>query len=307
MKHVFIINGQAKPEYKQSLDLHIRSLFKDHDYVIEYTQYPRHATKIVSEYAKNYTDLRIYACGGDGTIHEVVNGIYPHTHVQLAIVPIGTGNDFVRSFGYERQDFKSLENYLNPTYLMSDIIKVSDQNGFEIAINTVSLGFDVRIAENMPKFKKKAGAANAYYLSMIYCLKDGINEMFQLEVDHQRIPSRKYMFIVACNGNYYGGGFKPCPQANIADGYLDLCFVHDVPLYRIPDLSIAYKKGEHLKYKKYTSNRKIKKLKVLNPGPTQINLDGEIRTMICPIVEIVPSQIKICLPKKKVNTSLSKK
>lgn len=300
MKHVFIINGQAKEEHKRSLDSHIRHLFSKEDYVIEYTLYPLHATKIARAYANNTKSLRIYACGGDGTIHEVINGIYPNTHVQLAIVPIGTGNDFVRSFGYERSDFKNLENYLDPTYLHSDIIKVSEQNGYEIAMNTVSLGFDVKIAENMPRFKKKAGAANAYYLSMIYCLKQGINELFQLEVDGKRISDRKYMFVVACNGNYYGGGFNPCPHASIDDGMLDLCFVHDVPLYRIPDLSIAYKKGEHLKHKKYTSNRKIKTLKVLNLGSIQINLDGEIRTMTNPVIEVIPHQIQICLPKKKI-------
>lgn len=300
MKHVFIINSQAKEELRNQLNSRIRHLYEHEDYEIEYTQYPNHASKIAKQYAEQYQDLRIYACGGDGTLHEVANGIYPHTHVQLAIVPIGTGNDFVKSFGYERSDFRELANYQDPVYLWTDLVKVSDEKTSEIAINTVSLGFDVKIADNMPKFRKMAGAANAYYLSMIYCLTQTINELFQLELDGKRIADRKYMFVVVCNGNYYGGGFKPCPNASISDGLLDLCFVHDVPLYRIPDLSIAYKKGEHLKYKKFAKAQKIKQLKVLNEGPIQINLDGEIRTMTNPVVEVVPRQIQLCLPKKKV-------
>ena len=104
MKHVFIINGN-KTQYKDLLTQKIREVFTNEDYTIEYTNYPRHATQIAKSYAEKYNDLRIYACGGDGTVYEVANGIYPHKHVQMAIVPIGTGNDYVRGFGYEKSDF----------------------------------------------------------------------------------------------------------------------------------------------------------------------------------------------------------
>ena len=300
MKHLFIINGQALDELKRQLDQSIRQIFQNKDYSIEYTHYSRHATQIAKAYTEKYKELRIYACGGDGTLHEIANGIYPHTHVQLAIVPIGTGNDFVRGFGYERSDFKNLKNYLDPVYLWSDLIRVSDQKQTEVAINTFNLGFDARIAAEMPRFRKTAGAANAYYLAMIYCLRQPINELFKLEVDGKRIPDRKYMFVVACNGSYYGGGFKPCPQASVSDGWLDLCFIHDVPIYRIPDLSLAYKKGEHLKYTKFAKNQKIKQLKVMNDSPVLVCLDGEIRTMTKPLIEVIPHQIQLCLPKKQL-------
>lgn len=296
MKHVFIINGQAKEEYRNKLNLDIRHLFEHEDYIIEYTQYPRHATKIAREYATNYQDLRIYACGGDGTIHEIVNGIYPYTHVQLAILPIGTGNDFIKSFGYDREDFHQLQNYKDPVYLWSDLIRVGD----EVSINTVSLGFDVKVAENVVKFKKKAGNKNAYYLSLLYCITQKLNTLFKMNIDGKRTPDKKYMFVVVCNGNYYGGGYKPCPMASISDGYLDLCLIFNVPRYRILDLSNAYKKGIHLKYKQYVKTQKIKQLSILNEEPIKVCLDGEIRTMTKPFIEVVPHQIQICLPKKVI-------
>lgn len=296
MKHVFIINGQSKEEYRKKLDLDIRRFYKNKDYIIEYTQYPRHATRIAKEYTEKYKDLRIYACGGDGTIHEIVNGIFPYTHVELAILPIGTGNDFVKSFGYDREDFHRLEDYNDPVYLWSDLIRV----GNEVSINTVSLGFDVTIAQNVDKFKKIAGKNNAYYLSLLYCITQKLNTLFQLSVDGKKIADKEYMFVVVCNGNYYGGGYKPCPHASISDGYLDLCLVFNVPRFRILDLSTKYKMGTHLKYKQYVKTQKIKQLTVRNNQPVQINLDGEIRTMTQPFIEIVPHQIKICLPKKRV-------
>lgn len=300
MKHVFIINGKAKEEYRNELIQKIRSLFCNQDYEIEITNYPLHATEIARSYSEKYQDLRIYACGGDGTLHEVANGIYPHKHVQMAILPIGTGNDYLRGFGYERRDFSILENFLDPTYLWVDLIKVTDQHTQKIAVNTISLGFDVTIAQNVPKFRKYSKITNAYNLSLIYCLTKPINQLFKLEIDNTPIADRNYMFVVIGNGAYYGGGYKPCPQASVSDGYLDLCLVFNVPRYRFPDLALAYQKGEHLKHKKYTSSQRIKSLRILNDEDVLIGLDGEIMTMHKPLLEILPSQLLLCLPKKHV-------
>lgn len=299
MKHVFIINGH-KLEYKDALAKRVREVFKNEDYCIEFTQYPHHATKIAEKYAKNYKDIRIYACGGDGTVHEVANGLYPYKHVQMAIVPIGTGNDYVRGFGYERSDFSVLENYLEPTYLWVDLIKVTDKTHDLVAVNCVSLGFDVTVAQNVDRFKKFANYTNPYNLALVYCLTKQINQLFKISIDGKVIKDRKYMFVVIGNGAYYGGGYKPCPQASVADGYLDLCMVFDVPLYRIPDLSKAYEKGEHLRHKKYTSSQLIKNIQFLNEEEVLIGLDGEIHTMHQPYLEILPQQIQLCIPKKKV-------
>ena len=299
MKHVFIINGH-KIEYKDALAKRGREVFKDHDFVIEFTQYPRHATKIAEEYAKKYEDIRIYACGGDGTVYEVANGLYKYTHAQMAIVPIGTGNDYVRGFGYERSDFSTLENYLDPTYLKVDLIKVTDPKHELVAVNCASLGFDTIVAQNVDKFKKFAKYTNPYNLSLVYCLTKQLNTLYKLEINGKPIPDKKYMFVVIGNGAYYGGGYKPCPQASVADGYLDLCMVFNVPYYRIPDLSKAYEKGTHLKHKKYVSYDLIKTIKFLNEEEVLIGLDGEIYTMYQPLLEILPQQINLCIPKKKV-------
>ncbi len=300
MKHVFIINGQARQEYRDKLNEKIREVFNHLDYVIEYTQHPRHATKIVKKYIELYQDIRFYACGGDGTVYEVVNGIYPHTHVELAIVPIGTGNDFVRSLGYELRDFKELDRFLDPVFTQADLIHVKDKDHEEVAINVVSTGFDAVVAQNVTKFKKVAKHSTAYFLSTIYSIGQKAGIKYSLEVDGKAIPTKEYMFVIIGNGKYYGGGLMPCPNATISDTWLDLCLVKNVPLYKLPYLAVEYKNGTHLKYKQYVQAQKVRQVKITNTEPILIGLDGEMRQMYQPTLTMLPAQIKICLPKKIV-------
>ena len=112
MKHVFIINSKSAKKKREHLQKEIKRVFAEKDYVIEWTQYKGHAKALAVQYAKTADLIRIYACGGDGTLHEIVNGIMHYDNVQLAVIPIGTGNDFVKSFaGISREIFLDLENY----------------------------------------------------------------------------------------------------------------------------------------------------------------------------------------------------
>ena len=165
--------------------------------------------------------LRIYACGGNGTVHEIINGIYHATLVQLAIVPIGTGNDLIKSLGLPKDDFLHLKNYLHPDLVWSDYILTND----EVSINTVSLGFDVKITENVSKFKHLPipKVTIPYYLSLLYCLFSSLTEKFEFQIDNQNIAMQSYTFAVLANGQYYGGGYRPCPHAQINDALLDIC------------------------------------------------------------------------------------
>ena len=106
MKHVFIINSQSAEKKRKRLTEEIHRLFPEDEAVIEVTDHPGHAKQLARQYASEGTVLRIYACGGDGTLHEVVNGVLNFSHVQVAVIPIGTGNDFIKAFpSYRSQDF----------------------------------------------------------------------------------------------------------------------------------------------------------------------------------------------------------
>lgn len=299
MKHLFIINGVANKEKRQRLLAAIRHTYKNEDYEIETTEYPRHATKIAQNYAKANDALRIYSCGGDGTLHEIINGIYQYPHVQIAIIPIGTGNDFVKSLGYGPNDFSDLEKYLNPLFVTTDLI----QTGQEVSINTVSLGLDVAIAKNVTKFKHLPIPKGTvpYYLSLLYSMATSLTSPFKLNIDQQKSFNQPYTFVVVSNGQYYGGGYRPCPQARIDDGYLDYCLISSVPRYKILALSNKYKKGTHITYQEYVKTGRMEKMQILNSEPVTINLDGEVRTMLQPTIAILKQQVTICLPHKQVH------
>lgn len=298
MKHIFIVNGAANKEKRQHLLAAIRHTYKNEDYEIEITEYPRHATKIAQRYAKTNEPLRIYSCGGDGTLHEIINGIYQYHHVQIAIIPIGTGNDFVKSLGYGPNDFSDLEKYLNPLFVVSDLI----QTGEEVSINTVSLGFDVVIAKNVEKFKHMPIPKGTvpYYLALLYSMATSLTSPFKLMIDKQKSFDQPYTFVVVSNGQYYGGGYRPCPQARIDDGYLDYCLISSIPRHKILALSNKYKKGTHITYQKYVKTGRIETMQILNVNPVTINLDGEVRTMNQPTIAILKQQVTICLPHKQV-------
>lgn len=98
MKHVFIINSQIKKRKRMKFYNNIRSIYKEEDILIKETTYSGHAKEIAKEISSTDENIRIYACGGDGTIHQIVNGIKDFSKVELAIIPLGTGNDFIKSF-----------------------------------------------------------------------------------------------------------------------------------------------------------------------------------------------------------------
>lgn len=294
MKHLLIINGQANEARRKKLLLDIPQAFMGLDYQVEITRHPHHATEIVQQYKQQYSPLRVYACGGDGTVHEVVNGIYPNQDIELAIIPIGTGNDFVKSFDRPIEDFRQLSLYQAPQFVYTDLIRTAN----EVSINTVSLGLDVRIASNVERFKRLPHLHSTvpYYLSLLYCLASSLYTPFTLALDDQPAIHDQYTFVVACNGQYYGGGYRPCPGAAIHDGLIDYCLINKVPRYLILKLANQYKQGTHIHYQQYVQTGQVKKITILKPDTVTINLDGEVRTLTHPDIDILPRQIRLCLP-----------
>lgn len=128
-----------------------------------------------------------------------------------------------------------MANYTNPEYVDCDLIKV---NG-EYSINTVSFGFDVEVAKQVNELKKKMPTEGIipYALSALISLRKPICKEYQIQVDTKKLPKDKYGFLVFANGKYYGGGFKPCPDANIDDGWMDVCLISNVKRHQIIKLA----------------------------------------------------------------------
>ena len=222
MKHVFIINSQIKKRKRMKFYNNIRSIYKEEDILIKETTYSGHAKEIAKEISSTDENIRIYACGGDGTIHQIVNGIKDFSKVELAIIPLGTGNDFIKSFyPLKKQDFLDLRNYQNSQTSYCNILEVNEH----LAINTASIGLDVKIAQNVDKFKffSFLGSAIPYYLGLLYSMMHSLTSVYKIRIG-EHILEDEFTFLVCGNGKYYGGGYCPVPKAEVNDDKMDICF-----------------------------------------------------------------------------------
>ena len=201
MKDVFIVNPKSGKNSQYELIKEIKEHFQGKRIIIEKTKGPEHATFIAKKYALSNEPVHLFVCGGDGTLHEVINGCAEKENVIISVIPIGTGNDFVKYFeNLKKEHFLNLSNYSEPEYIDCDLIKV---NG-EYSINTVSFGFDVEVAKQVNELKKKMPTEGIipYALSALISLRKPICKEYQIQVDTKKLPKDKYGFLVFANGKY---------------------------------------------------------------------------------------------------------
>ena len=298
MKTVFIINPRTDRKKQYRLMKEIKMHFAGQRIIIEKTIRPGFATFIARKYAfqAQKEPIHIYVCGGDGTLHEVINGVANTPNVYVSIIPIGTGNDFIKSFdALSIDDFLHLENYKDPIPMDIDLLKV---NG-EYAINTISFGFDVQVAKyaNHMKTKLPLKGIVPYYMGMLATLLHNSVQEYRLQIDDQRLSLQEYMFVVFCNGRFYGGGYQSCPDALLNDGWIDVCLIKPVPKKMIIDMAKTYEQGKHIEYPEYVSLYQAKTIGMNTENQSIYgNLDGEVRELRNPTIEVVEQALHLYLP-----------
>ena len=246
MKHLFIINPAAgKRENTRRLEADIRGL--EWDWEIAYTAKSGDACRYARAAAEAGTPVRIYACGGDGTLNEVVNGAAGYDNAAVTNVPIGTGNDFLKIFGPDSKvlfsDLRALgEGVQVPFDLM-------DCNG-KLGIGVVCAGVDARIAADVHRYKTLplVRGIGAYILSLLVnVIFKGITRPTTVkmgELDYRGDTA----IICICNGRYYGGGFMPVGEAMPDDGVLDMLVVPKVGRLTFFRLVKQYSTGHYRNY-----------------------------------------------------------
>ena len=150
MRHVFIVNPvSGKADASGSLVPKIiqAAARQGVDYEILLTERPGHGVELAQQQAAAGEPVRLYACGGDGTLNEVLQGVYGCKNAQVACVPCGSGNDFVRNFGGSAP-FLDLENLIQGEAVSMDLIE-TDQG---LAAAICSAGLDAQVAYGIPKF-----------------------------------------------------------------------------------------------------------------------------------------------------------
>lgn len=298
MKHVFIINpkagkgkGKAICTFKPKIEEYC--IKNELDYHVHVTSAANEAIEYVRNIAKNGEKTRFYACGGDGTLFEVVNGAYGYSNVEVAAMPLGSGNDFIRLFGTKEQ-LLDIEAQVNGTAIDLDVIKYDDV----IAINQCSMGVDGEINAKQCHFKKIPfmKGETAYMASLLYCFFRKMNNVFTVKIDDGEPFTQNSLFCLAANSRWYGGGFKGAPLAMPDDGLLDFIIVKkDRNRLLLLGLINKYKKGQHLDWD-ITKFVRGKKITIHCDETAAINVDGEIRFSNNATFEIVEKGIKFVIP-----------
>lgn len=288
----------------QQLRDKIKQLKIDGECIVETTQCQGDAKRIAHKYVSESDDfVRVYACGGDGTANEALSGMVSYDNCALGVVPVGTGNDFVRSFGYKNDDFLDLQKMVDGDIEKIDIIECEGHYG----LNCASVGYDCAIAELAQKIKRfpLISGGVAYKVAMVLCLFTKRRHNFDTYADGEKIQLpqgyKTQMLAVCGNGQFYGGGIKATPYAQLKDGEIDFMAIPTVSIMQFLQLVGPFIKGEHVGHKKagFITYKKCKSVQIKNDKEIKIGIDGEIMTLKDPVIKVLPQALSVIVPKIK--------
>ena len=296
MKHLFIVNPAAgsrnqTEDYRKKIAQVCES--RGLDYSIRVSGAPGRCCKIAREAAESGESYRIYACGGDGTLNEVVNGAAGFDNVSVTVFSGGSGNDFARMFS-EPDAFKSLERLLDAEEVDFDLIKCNE----DYSLNICSVGLDARIGHDVASYKRipLLSGFRAYAVSTVVNVIRGISEHYVVEVNGERIDGQQTL-ICTCNGRFYGGGFCPVPHADPTDGKLEVLLIRDVSRLKVAQVVGAYKDGKFANFPDLIQHFSTDHVRILCDKPTGINLDGEKREAEIIDIRIADEKLRFFYPK----------
>ena len=302
MEHLFIINPAAgKADKSKELIEKIKSVKTEDKVTIKITEGPGAATEIVKKHLSEADDfVRVYACGGDGTANEVLIGVIGFDNCALGVVPMGSGNDFVRSFeDNTKSDFVDMQAMMMGEDTAIDVMECQGR----YSMNNMSVGFDAAVAKNVDKFKRLplVSGSLAYKISIVYCLFTKRKHKYRMIADGKEYVSSevKTLLAVAGNGKYYGGGIKATPLAEFNDGKIEFMHIKTISAVRFIFLINTYIKGEHIDNPRFPFVKHIKCESITFESDQNIDIgfDGEILSLKNPTVRIIPSAIKVIVPK----------
>ena len=296
MTHLFIINpaaGSRNRTADYSEVIHKLCRERGLDYDIRVSTAPGECRRFAREAAETGKEYRLYACGGDGTLNEVVQGAAGCANVAVTVFSGGSGNDFVKIFD-DPQAFFSLERLLDAEEVTFDLIRCND----EISLNICSVGLDARIGTDVSHYKRLPllHGFRAYAVSTVVNLFKGISEHYVVEVNGERIDGQ-HTFICVCNGRFYGGGFNPVPEADPTDGVLDVLLVKKVSLLQVPAVIGKYKNGRYKELPKLVRHLKTDAIRILCDKPTPVNLDGEMITAQVVDMRVAEEKLRFFYPR----------
>lgn len=276
MKHIFIINptsGKKRKRDRLVADINSAALALNADYEIYFTkssgdgrdylqnlclEHSSYNKRLAAE-GKELERLRVYGCGGDGTLNEMVNGAFGFDNIEIGIIPTGTGNDYVRNYG-KVTDFLNIENQILGKARHSDLIKYSaEYNGHITAgygANMFNIGFDCNTVDMTDTTKTwpllRGHLAYLFAVGITFIKKQGAD--LRIEYENGRVKDGPVLLIAIANGCFCGGGVKGVPESILDDGLMDVSVVNDISRGRFLSLYPSYARGTHMQRRAVIKN-----------------------------------------------------
>ena len=296
MTHLFIINPAAgsknrTEEYREKIKAACDK--RGLTYQIQISHAPGDCRKLARAAAETGGKYRIYACGGDGTLNEVVSGAAGFDNVSVTVFSGGSGNDFVKVFD-DPKAFFDLDRLLECEEATFDLIRVND----EFALNICSVGLDARIGTDVGRYKRipLLQGFRAYVASTVVNVVKGISEHYVVEINGETVDAEQ-TFICVCNGRYYGGGFNPVPEADLTDGKLDVLLVKKESRLQVPFVIGKYKDGRYAELPDLVKHYRTDRVKIICDQETPVNMDGELLVAKEVDFRIADEKIRFFYPK----------
>lgn len=285
---IFIINpssgnGKAKRVWRKLNNYLEEREIPYRSYMTEYRGHAEVVARQVASLEKNDASV-IIGVGGDGTIHEILNGLREFPKIRIGFIAAGTGNDFRRGFGLYANPLKNLKKILSeashpPAYYDIGIFQANTQQS-RLFINSLGAGFDAYVAmlANQMKFKKWLNSIGlgsvTYAAALIAAVCKYKPVSLDLKVDDEAFSFQTVWFAAVSNHPYYGGGMKISPNADPKSDDLSIVVVHDLSRVKLLALFITVFFGKHtlLKEVKVFTGRKVTLF--MDPS-VPVHADGE--------------------------------
>ena len=239
------------------------------------------------------------AVGGDGTVNEVVNGIAGADGVELAIVPRGTGVDFVRTFGIPRRLEAAVEVALRGATREVDLGKAgyrawSGARAEQLFANIASVGMSGAIAQRTNETTKTFGGKASYLWATLAVFSRWQPAAVRVTVDGEERAGRMQDVIVA-NGRCFGGGMRICPDASPEDGLFDVLLIGEITKADLLRTMPKIYRGTHLPHPKAVLLRG-RVVEIESSEPIPVELDGEQPGTTPARFEVVPRALRLRVP-----------
>lgn len=238
-------------------------------------------------------ETRIYACGGDGTFNECVNGAALFENLSLTSISCGSGNDFVKQFAHP-EVFSDLSHFFDVEEKVVDLMQLGEQ----YAANICSVGLDARIGTSIDAYRRMPllSGSRAYTASIVMNLLKAVSKPCRVELPDGTVVDEELTLVCVCNGSWYGGGYHPVPEADMADGILDVLTVKKVSRLTVAKIIKAYQQGRYAEFPHLIRRFRTDSVRITTPEMEPANIDGELLMSNDLTISVLHKKLRLFVP-----------